>query len=185
MANEPTNTKREAEKDVVVRGEPLTRGENLSPKDAAFRNIIQTWNGGERKLAGARASELIYGGSKKPNEALQNELLETLPGIGDYISAPVSGTVVDTVQDKGYESAQTPANMSSDEAKAEQNAIDDTLEAGRKAREDKRDINKDTVGSTELNPPENLPGQPNEPFGGKGDHDNSGKVGGSKYRKAK
>lgn len=140
----------------------------------AFDNIVQTWNGGERKLAGARASELIYGAGNKPNEAIQDELLEALPGINDYIVAPVTGMAVDTVQDHGQEPLQTPANLSSEEAKQERNAVDDTLAPGREVREAKREPNADTVGDTALNPPENLPGQ-FDPL----DHDHDGRKGGN------
>lgn len=146
----------------------------------ALDNVIQTYRGGEHKLAGARASELIYGASNKPNQAILDELLKEEPGFSDFISAPVSGTVIDTVQDKGQEPLQTPANLSSEEAKQEQNAVDKTLAPGREARDAKSDIDKDSVGSAQLNPPENLP-----PFGGKGDHDGVGGPGGSKYRKPK
>jgi len=148
--------------------------ENLTAEESAFRNVVQTWKGGERKLAGARASELIYGASKKPNEKLQDRLLEEIPELKDFISAPVSGMVVDTVTDRGEENAQTPANLSSDKAKEEQDAIDDTLKAGREAREDKRDIDKDTVGNTSLSPPEN----PRDPL----DHDGNGRKGGVKSK---
>lgn len=142
----------------------------------AFDSIVQTWRGGERKLAGARASELIYGAGKTPNKEMQTRLLEELPGIGDYISAPNSGVVVDTVQDKGYEPETTPANLSSDEAKEEQNAVDDVLKPGREKREEKRGT--DTVGSTELNPPENRDPLDHDGDGRKGGHiDNRGKSG--------
>ncbi len=146
------NTKKGATEDVVVKGQPLQSGDNFTDQESAFSNVVQTWKGGERKLAGARASELIYGAGKKPNQKIQDQLLEEIPELKDYISAPVSGMVVDTVQDTGYTPDQTPSNLSGEQAKEEQDAIDRVLQAGRDAREDKRDINKDTVGSTALNP---------------------------------
>lgn len=60
-------------------------------EEQAFRSIEKQWNGGEHKLAGARASELVYGASTTMNEALFDELREKLPGIERYISAPASG----------------------------------------------------------------------------------------------
>lgn len=158
MAN-TDNTKRGNDEDVVVKGQPLIQGDNLTDQESAFQNVIQTFKGGERKLAGARASELIYGASKKPNEKLQDKLLEEIPELKDYISAPVSGMVVDTVRDTQEGPESTPANLSSDKAKEEQDAIDRVLQPGRDAREKRRETGDDTVGSTALNPPED----PNKP----------------------
>lgn len=142
----------------------------------AFDSIVTQWNGGERTLAGARASELVYGAGKKPNQKLLDQLAEEIPGVERYISAPNSGVVVDTIQDDtGNPLSTLPEvnqgeggqNQSSDQAKAEQNAIDDVLKAGREARENKQDEREDNpLGSTELNPSDPL------------DHDKDGRKGG-------
>ncbi|MBB3594380.1 hypothetical protein FHX08_004784 [Rhizobium sp. BK529] len=114
-------------------------------EEQAFKSIIRQWNGGEHRLAGARASELVYGAGNKLNEKLFDELREEIPGIERYISAPSSGAVVETVSDQGGDplavqpenrkEATDASNLSSDEGKDQQNAIDKKLEPGRKARE--------------------------------------------------
>lgn len=125
----------------------------------AFDSVVTQWNGGERTLAGARASELIYGAGKKPNQKILDELQETIPGIERYISAPNSGVVVETIQDDtGNPLSTLPEahdeeagkNQSTDTAKDEQNAVDDALKAGREARANTGEENP--LGSTELNP---------------------------------
>lgn len=131
-------------------------------------SIDQTWQGGERTLAGKRASEFIFGASKKPNEKLQDEIVKRIPGIAEYIVAP-SGPPVENVPDHGgnplsdQPEAKTPAtgeaNLSDNRGKAEQNAIDKALEPGRKQRE-KANVDKDMdhTGSTKLNPGEDAKG---------------------------
>ncbi|MBW9076939.1 hypothetical protein JNB84_03160 [Rhizobium pusense] len=141
----------------------------------AYESIKLQWNGGERRLAGARASELVFGASRKPDEKLRDQLREELPGIEQYISAPAGGAVVEQVPDEGgnpltnqpqsKESATDKPNLSSDKAKAEQKAVDKVLEPGRKARA-KASANKDGKGSageivsTKLNPDPDNPTKP-------------------------
>ncbi len=132
--------------------------------DKIIRHIEQVWNGGERILAGKRASEYVFGSSKKPNEKLQQAIIDRVPGIQEYIVAPY-GAPVENVPDHGgnplseQPEARVPstgeANLSDNKGKAEQNEIDKALEPGRKARE-KADMPKDVDqgGSTMLNPPE-------------------------------
>lgn len=136
--------------------------------DRIINHVKQTFDGGERILAGKRASEYIFGSSKKPNEKLQNAIIERVPGIREYIVAPYSAPV-ENVPDHGgnplsdQPEAKAPAmgeaNLSDNRGKAEQNAIDKALEAGRKQRE-KADIDKDLdhTGSTKLNPGEEARG---------------------------
>lgn len=110
----------------------------------AYESIVRQWNGGERRLAGARASELVFGASRKPDEKLLDQLREELPGIEQFISAPEGGAVVEQVPDEGgnpltkqpqnKESATGKPNLSSEKAKKEQRAVDKVLEPGRKAR---------------------------------------------------
>jgi hypothetical protein len=115
-----------------------------STTDKAVESIKRQWNGGEHRLAGARASELLYGSGTKIDEKTFDQLREELPGIERYISAPAGGAVVETVSDQGGDPLATQpenrkeatgaSNLSGDEAKSEQNAIDKKLEPGRKAR---------------------------------------------------
>lgn len=161
------NTKKGAAEDVVVKGQPLQSGDNFTDQESAFSNVIQTFKGGERKLAGARASELIYGAGKKPNQKIQDQLLEEIPELKDYISAPVSGLVVDTVQDTGYTPDETPSNLSGEQAKEEQDAIDKVLQPGRDARNKHREADDDTVGDTKLNPSEDKGLDVNDRYGKK------------------
>jgi len=122
----------------------------------AFDNIINTWSGGERVLAGARASELIYGAGKKPNQKIQDELLEQIPDLGKYLSAPASGVVTEMIgQDASPQAIDVEEkNKSTEATKREQNKIDDALAPGREAREKALDGEDNPLGSTELNPPE-------------------------------
>lgn len=113
-------------------------------EEQAFRSIEKQWNGGEHKLAGARASELVYGASTTMNEALFDELRDKLPGIERYISAPASGTIVEKVSDQGGDplarqpenrkEATGESNQSGEKGKDQQDAVDKKLEPGRKAR---------------------------------------------------
>lgn len=142
----------------------MTKADN----DKVIASIEQTWSGGERTLAGKRASEYIFGASKKPNEKLQDAIVERIPGISEYIVAP-SGPPVENVPDhggnplSGQPEANAPAtgeaNLSSEKGKQEQNAIDKALEAGRNQRE-KANVDKDLdhTGSTKLNPGEEARG---------------------------
>jgi hypothetical protein len=136
--------------------------------DKVIAHIKQTFDGGERTLAGKRASEFIFGASKKPNEKLQEAVVERIPGIAEYIVAPASPPV-ENVPDHGgnplsdQPEAKAPAmgesNLSSQKGKEEQNAIDKALEPGRKQRE-KANVDKDLdhTGSTKLNPGEEARG---------------------------
>lgn len=122
--------------------------------DRAVDSIAKQFRGGEHKMAGARASELVYGNSKTPNQKLVDEIVAKAPGIERYISAPE--TPVTKVTDQaGDPLSRQPendqnqisrSNVSTAEAIDEQNAIDARLSAGR-ARTDKSD-----VGETKLNP---------------------------------
>jgi len=122
----------------------------------AFENIVNTYNGGERKLAGARASELVYGASKKPNQQILDALIEEIPGVREYISAPVSGVVTERIgQDASPQAVEVEEkNKSSEATKREQDKIDDALAPGREAREKALDGEPNPLGSTEVNPPE-------------------------------
>ena len=121
----------------------------------AFDNIVNTWNGGERVLAGARASELVYGASKKPNQQILDALIEEIPGVREYISAPVSGVVTEMIgQDASPQAVEVEEkNKSPESSKRDQDKIDEALAPGREAREKAAD-GKNVLGSTELNPPE-------------------------------
>jgi len=141
----------------------------------AYESIVRQWNGGERRLAGARASELVFGASRKPDEKLLDQLREEIPGIEQFISAPDGGAVVEQVPDEGgnpltnqpqsKESATGAPNLSSEKAKDEQNAVDKVLEPGRKARA-KSAAKKDgetaagEIVSTKLNPDPDNPEKP-------------------------
>ncbi|MCH4546846.1 hypothetical protein MK632_13785 [Rhizobium changzhiense] len=113
-------------------------------EEQAFKSIVRQWDGGEHRLAGARASELLYGAGNKLNEKLFDELREKIPGIERYISAPAGGAVVETVSDQGGDplavqpenrkEATGASNLSSEAAKDQQDKIDKKLEPGRKAR---------------------------------------------------
>ncbi|WP_064712109.1 hypothetical protein [Rhizobium bangladeshense] len=140
--------------------------------EQAVESIVRQWNGGEHRLSGARASELVYGAGNKLNEKLFDELREKIPGIERYISAPASGAVVEQVEDQGgnplatqpenQKEATGASNLSSEPAKEQQNAVDKTLEPGRKARAKAADGRKTDdkkgggpagdVVSTKLNP---------------------------------
>lgn len=132
----------------------------------AFDAVVQTWNGGEHVLAGARASELVYGAGNKPNQAILDKLIEAIPGVERYISAPQSGVVTTQVGEQSGDPLATQPenrdqnlagrNQSSDAAKAEQNSVDAALKAGRDAREKALDGGDNPLGSTELNPGNDL-----------------------------
>lgn len=131
-----------------------------SIQNEAVRSIVQQWSGGEHRLAGARASELVYGKSDKPNDKLMQQLMEDAPGIERYITAPAVARPIEHVPDQGGNSTvRQPenrgedigaSNLSSEKAKDEQNRIDDVLADGREARA--KAGNADVLGSTELNP---------------------------------
>ena len=120
--------------------------------DQTIAAVIQTWKGGEHRLAGRRASELAFGNSKTPNAAITKRLEDECPGIGEFISAPevpVNWVSADRPQNKEPETS----NKSPDSSKADQDAIDKTLEAGRK-RSEQAPADQDLTGSTKMNPPE-------------------------------
>lgn len=129
-----------------------------SIQNDAVRSIVKQWNGGEHVLAGARASELVYGKSKTADEGLLKQLTEGAVGIERYITAP-SSEPIEMVDDQGgnpmatqpenREEATGASNGSTDQAKEEQNRIDDALAPGREAHGGSAWGN---VGSTELNP---------------------------------
>lgn len=118
----------------------------------AVRSIVQQWSGGEHRLAGARASELVYGKSNKADEHLLQRLRDEVPGIEEFIVAPES-VPIQHVPDDGSENNDKyvgASNVSNDRAKDEQNRIDDALADGREARA--KAGNAGVLGSTELNP---------------------------------
>lgn len=120
--------------------------------DNAIDSIVTQWRGGEHRLAGRRASELAFGNSKTPNQKIVDKLNEECPGIGEFISAPevpVNWVSADRPQ---YQEPDT-ANKSPESSKADQNAIDAKLEAGRK-RSAKAPVDQDLTGSTKMNPDE-------------------------------
>lgn len=127
----------------------------IEASEKAVRSIVQQWKGGERMLAGARASELVYGSGNKANDKLLDQIAEKCPGIREYITAP-KGRPIENVPDHGgnpnvpdqqnTESA-TASNLSSEAAKDEQDAIDAALAPGREQRETAGEL-----GSTKLNP---------------------------------
>lgn len=143
-------------------------------KAQAVESIVRQWNGGEHRLAGARASELVYGNSRKMDEKLFDQIREEVPGIERYISAPEGGAVVDQVGDEGGnplsnqpengKEATGASNLSSRKAKKEQNAVDKVLEPGRKARakaaEKTGGDDASDIGSTKLNPDPQKPEDP-------------------------
>jgi len=123
-----------------------------TPTDNTIEAIIQTWKGGEHRLSGRRASELAFGNSKTPNQKVLDRLMEECPGIGEFISAPeapVNWVPADRPQYKETDES----NKSPDSSKADQDAIDKTLEAGRK-RSEKAPDDQNLTGSTKLNPSE-------------------------------
>lgn len=129
--------------------------------DITFDGIVRQFHGGEHRLAGMRASEMVYGSSKKANEKLLEKFTEKAPGIERYISAPESPVML--VDDQGGNPLATQpendpeqlqaSNMSSEKAKAEQKKVDDHLAPGR-ARREKAALSEDknSVGTTKLNP---------------------------------
>lgn len=131
---------------------------NSSVTDRAVESIVKQFRGGEHRLAGMRASELVYGKSRDANSDLVDRLKEEAPGIERYISSPE--VPVQVVSDQGGDPlAKQPendpeqnnrTNLSDDEAKDEQKAIDDKLKPGRERRE-KADVDGKTS-STKLNP---------------------------------
>lgn len=142
----------------------------MSDKDITIRSIVKQWNGGEHILAGARASELVFGKKKKADDKMLQALAEQVPGIERYITAPTSDPVTIVEDQGGNPLARQPenqpgatgaSNVSSDTAKGEQDAIDDALAAGREAREAAGA--NGGIGSTELNPSQSNEGGPAKP----------------------
>lgn len=138
--------------------------------DKVIDSIEQTWNGGERTLAGKRASEFVFGSSKTPDQKKVDALIKRMPDLQRFIVAP-AGPPVENVPDESgnplssQPEAQMPStgksNLSDNKGKAEQNEIDKALEPGRKSRE-KADVDKDLdhTGSTRLNPAEGKQDKP-------------------------
>lgn len=132
-----------------------SKTEKTEATDKAVRSIVKQWSGGEHMLAGARASELVYGSGNKANEKVLDEIAEECPGIREYIKAP-KGRPIENVPDHGGNpnvpdqhntASATKSNQSSDKAKDEQDVIDDALAPGRRQRETAGEL-----GSTKLNP---------------------------------
>lgn len=129
-------------------------------ENRTIESIVKQFRGGEHRLAGQRASELIYS-SGKENSKLADKVREAAPGIERYISAPDAPVVM--VSDQGGDPLATQpenradatgaSNVSSVQAIQEQNAIDKNLAKGRKNRV-KKDVDGNTGGedATKLNP---------------------------------
>lgn len=126
--------------------------------DDAVDSIARQFGGGEHKLAGARASQLVYGKSKSPNQKLLDKLVEQAPGIERYISAPetpvtmVSDQAGDPLSNQPENSQETVSgsNASPQAGIKEQNAMDKLLAPGRE-RLEKSEAAED-IGDTRLNP---------------------------------
>jgi hypothetical protein len=56
-------------------------------------SIIKQWQGGEHRLAGERASELVYGADRSLNDDVLAEIRDGAPGIDAYLVAPVIAPV--------------------------------------------------------------------------------------------
>lgn len=130
-----------------------------SAKKDAVRSIAQQWAGGEHMLAGARASELLYGSGKSADGKLFEQLKEEAPGIERYITHPGTAPVTQVEDQGGNPMARQPenseeatgeSNVSSEAGKDEQDRIDAELAAGRKAREEAGA--DEGIGSTKMNP---------------------------------
>lgn len=136
----------------------MTKDQKADAKEAAVQSIIKQWNGGERKLAGARASELVYGASNTLDEKLLEEIKAGATGIEQFVVPPSAPSVTKVADESGDPGSPQPearrnadgaSNMSSDDAKADQNAVDDVLKPGREQRTGEA---AGEIGSTELNP---------------------------------
>lgn len=126
--------------------------------DQTIASIVNQWRGGEHRLAGRRASELVFGASKTANQKIVDQLSEECPGIGEFISAPevpVNWVSADRPQYKEPD----VSNKSPESSKADQDAIDKTLEAGRK-RSEQAPADQNLTGSTKMNPDEGPASQP-------------------------
>jgi hypothetical protein len=131
--------------------EKTSMTDNLT--DQTIANIVQTWRGGEHRLAGRRASELVFGAGKTPNQKIVDQLSEECPGIGEFISAPEVPVNWVNADRPAFKTDEDYSNKSPDSSKADQDAIDKTLEAGRKRSEQAPD-DQNLTGSTKLNPEE-------------------------------
>lgn len=127
--------------------------------DNTIAAIIQTWKGGEHRLAGRRASELAFGNSKTPNQKVLDELMAECPGIGEFISAPEVPVNWVNADRPEFKTDEDFSNKSPDSSKADQDAIDKTLEAGRK-RSEKAPDEQNLTGSTKMNPDEGPTAKP-------------------------
>lgn len=57
-------------------------------------SIIRQWAGGEHRLAGERASELVYEESAVLNGALLSQIRDGAPDIDAYLVAPVAAVAI-------------------------------------------------------------------------------------------
>ena len=124
----------------------------METNEAVISSIVTQWRGGEHRLAGRRASELAFGSGKTANQKVVDQLSEECPGIGEFISAPevpINWVSADRPQYKEPDES----NESPDSSKADQDAIDKTLEAGRK-RSEAAPADQNLTGSTKMNPEE-------------------------------
>lgn len=136
----------------------MTKDQNADARDTAVRSIVKQWNGGERKLAGARASELVYGAGNKLDEKLLEQIKADAQGIEQFIVPPSAAPVTQVADESGDPNSPQPeareksdgaSNASGDDAKDEQDAVDEVLEPGREQRTGE---GADEIGSTKLNP---------------------------------
>jgi hypothetical protein len=128
--------------------------------DRAIESVVRQWAGGEHKLAGARASELIHGNRGSANQKLMDEIIAKAPGIERYISAP-EAPITKVSDQSGDPLSRQPendqeqthrSNMSSATAREEQNEVDEAFAAGRERREKADNDAAGDIGSTKLNP---------------------------------
>lgn len=123
--------------------------------ERAVESIVQQWNGGEHILAGKRASELVYGAGAKPNQKLLGDITQKATGIEQFIKPPKDGAVeeIGSATETGPD-APYPSNVSSEQAKDEQDEVDARLKAGREAREkaEAKPVAPEPGNSTRLNP---------------------------------
>jgi len=137
-----------------------TKQSKASIEERTIQSIVKQFRGGEHKLAGQRASELVYE-SAKINDALLDKIKSEAPGIERYVSAPENP--IEIVEDQGGNPLSTQpentadatgaTNVSTDKARKEQDAIDKRLAKGRERRVAK-DGEQKTGGddATKLNP---------------------------------
>ncbi len=109
--------------------------------EQVFESIVRQWEGGEHANAGKRASLFMQAKPKGKREELETEFKDRAPGIGDYFVDPGAEPRTDATEDpdkiiKRDDPLGTgPANVSSQEGKAEIRRVDKALAPGRKVDE--------------------------------------------------